>query len=74
MYKNIAVVTLTDGNDKLNIVVREGGNNDWAAYYLNRGSDDVQAGDLTKLFRSECDSHGITALVQNNFPSLSFRK
>lgn len=47
-YDNILTVERHDG---LRIVVRRGGNNDWAAYWAEPG-EDVQSGSLRKLMPS----------------------
>ena len=70
MYDNILTI---ERNDGLRIVVRRGGNNDWAAYWVEPG-EDVQSGGLVKLSPNLRELRLVQGLVEEMIPgNLTYR-
>lgn len=77
-YTNLEVFSLAGGyrvTDTLlanRIIVRRGGNDDWAAYYMLHG-DNVRSGSLLRVSKAECDKYGVTAYMTAHYPFLRYR-
>ena len=71
-YDNIAIFALPANAIAPMAVIRQGSNNDWAAYMAN-GLGEIQSGSLTRLYKGECDNYGITAAISAVYPHLTFR-
>lgn len=67
-YDNIATIVAKGRT----VLIRRGDNNDWAAYWLDEGSN-VQSGNLDKLYRSEREEYGVNAYMAAAFPHLTYR-
>lgn len=71
-YHNIMIIELAVPAPEPFVIVRQGANNDWGAYFA-AGIGQSQSGNLIRVFKSECEKYGITAAVNAVFPNLTYR-